>query len=161
MRSLSSAAPWCQSGQATSMSRIDLLVLLDLIGASSPTFRTYLNPKTGDCDEFGSELSQIEDKLLRISGARGEKFFTGECEEEDAIVDDHTPLMERGLKRALHVISDPFPDTWHTLEDDLDYLDREAIERVNKVVRVFVAEYLQLGEPTKKLIREERANLRY
>ena len=131
------------------MSRIDLMVLLDLIGAPSPTFMNYLDPNTGDCDEFGSELSRIEDKLIKDSGEQ--KFFSEECEEVDTIVDDHTPLMELGLRRTLHVISDPFPDTWHTMEDDMEHLDTAAIRRVNRVVRLFVAEYLNLSFDTENI----------
>ena len=123
------------------MSRIDLMILLDLIGAPSPTFRSYLDPITGQCDEFGAELSRIEDRLIREE----QKFFSEECEELDTIVDDHSPLMELGLRRTLHIISDPFPDTWHTMEDDMEHLDMAAITRVSRVIRLFVAEYLNLN----------------
>ena len=125
------------------MSRIDLMVLLDLVGAPFPTFMTYLDPITGECDEYGSELSRIEDKLIENTGQQ--KLFSEECEKLDSIVDDHTPLMELGLRRTLHVISDPFPDTWHTMEDDMEHLDISAIQRVNRVIRIFVAEYFNLS----------------
>ena len=45
-----------------------MMILLDLIGAESPLFQTYINPITGICDTFGQELSYIEDKLLQLSG---------------------------------------------------------------------------------------------
>ena len=127
------------------MKRIDMMILLDLIGAPSPTFLTYIDPATGVCDDYGQELSRIEDRLLEeINLAPEEKYFTEDCLYEDDIVDDHTPFLEHGLRRVLHVISDPFPVTWHTLEDDWDHLDTEAIVRVNRIVRLFVAEYLNL-----------------
>ena len=143
IKNIFSSEPWCQSGPATSMSRIDLMILLDLIGAPSPTFRSYLDASTGECDEFGAELSRLEDRLIRDQGEQ--KFFSEECEELDTIVDDHSPLMELGLRRTLHVISDPFPATWHTMEDNMEHLDPAAIARVNRVVRLFVAEYLNLN----------------
>ena len=75
------------------------MILLDLIGAPSPTFRSYLDPSTGECDEFGAELSRLEDRLIRDKGEQ--KFFSEECEELDTIVDDHSPLMELDTARHL------------------------------------------------------------
>ena len=124
------------------MDRIDLLVLLDLIGAPHPTFPSYLDSTTLECDHFAQELSMLEDVLV---GPSGEKFFTEECISENTNMDDHTAFMENGLRRALHVISDPFPEVWHTLEDNLQNLDYEAILRVNRIIRIFVAQYLNLS----------------
>ena len=59
-------------------------------------------------------------------------------------MDDHTPFLELGLRRALHLIADPFPAVWHELEDDWDHLDTESIIRVARVVRLFLAEYFHL-----------------
>ena len=44
------------------------MILLDLIGAESPMFQSYINPITGKCDSYGQELAQIEDTLLKLSG---------------------------------------------------------------------------------------------
>ena len=137
-----SPGPWCQAGEATLMDRIDLLVLLDLIGAPHPSFPAYLDSTTLECDRFARELSMLEDVLV---GPGGEKFFTEECISENTNMDDHTAFMENGLRRALHVISDPFPEVWHTLEDNLQNLDYEAILRVNRIIRIFVAQYLNLS----------------
>lgn len=128
------------------MSRVDLLLLLDLIGAASPTFRPYADPTSGECDGYGVELARIEEALLEAENIYGtEKYFRESCEGEDTIVDDHTPFLERGLRRALHVVADPFPAVWHTMEDDWEHLDTEAVARVARIVRVFVAEYLNLS----------------
>ena len=60
-------------------------------------------------------------------------------------MDDHTPFIEHGLRKGLHDISDPFPDVWHTLDDDWEHLDLEGrISRINRIFRLFVAEYLHL-----------------
>ena len=127
------------------MSRIDLMVLLDLVGASNPKFLTYINPQTSECDSYGQELSRIEDSLLKqMSQNNDQKYFYDLCFKEDDIVDDHMPLRERGLRHALHIISDPFPETWHTIEDDLEHLDKEAIVRINRIVRIFIAEYFNI-----------------
>jgi len=139
--------PWCQSAPSTEMARIDLLLLLDLIGGPSPSFwNVIVNLETGACDELFSELSYIEDNLYRLCPdcLPGPRFFYDSCTGEDDIVDDHLPFLENGLRRALHVIADPFPEVWHTMEDDRSHLDWEAIERVASILRVFVAEYLHV-----------------
>ena len=127
------------------MQRIDLLVLLDLIGAPHPTFHPYTDPLTLQCDEYARELSRLEDVLL---GENSEKFFSEECTTVNNNVDDHTPFLEQGLRRALHVISDPFPQVWHTLEDNMEHLDYETIDRINRIIRIFVAEYLNIDLPS-------------
>ena len=140
----SGPGPWCQAGEANLMDRIDLLLLLDLVGAPHPRFPSYLDSTTLECDHFAQELSRLEDVLVGASVSE-EKFFTEECITENHNMDDHTPFIENGLRRALHVISDPFPEVWHTVEDNLENLDYDAVLRVNRIIRVFVAQYLNLG----------------
>ena len=136
-------------------------------GSPKPSFQTYIDKNSGDCDKYGQELSYLEDTLLTLRGKKHEyivhiyievsslgnvtaedKYFTDVCEKEDDIVDDHSPYLEEGLRRVLHVISDPFPDTWHTMEDNIENLDMEAIIRVNRLIRLFVAEFLNLEMET-------------
>ena len=45
----------------------------------------------------------------------------------------------------LHLITVPFPSVWHKESDDARAMDPVSIENINKILRVFVAEYLQLG----------------
>ena len=80
------------------MQRIDLLVLLDLIGAPHPRFQPYLDRTSLECDEYGGELSRLEDVLL---GDSGEKFFTEECSTANYNMDDHTPFLQNGLRFVL------------------------------------------------------------
>lgn len=42
-----------------------------------------------------------------------------------------------------------FPNTWHTDDDNRSSLDLDTIEDLNKILRVFVTEYLHLSA-TKK-----------
>jgi glutaminyl-peptide cyclotransferase len=42
------------------------------------------------------------------------------------------------------LIPTPFPSVWHTAADDMSALDFNTIENLNKIFRVFVAEYLHL-----------------
>jgi len=138
--------PWCQDGPATEMSRLDLFLLLDLIGAPGPTFRNVIDPTTGECDELFSELVAIEDALTNLCPSCNPppRQFENQCTEEDPVVDDQVPFLEEGLRRALHVVANPFPQVWHTMADDKSHLDWEAIGRTAAVLRVFVAEFLHV-----------------
>lgn len=44
--------------------------------------------------------------------------------------------------RVLHLIPSPFPSVWHTFDDNEQNLDRSAIQNLNKILQVFVLEYL-------------------
>ncbi|KAL0170739.1 hypothetical protein M9458_035335, partial [Cirrhinus mrigala] len=57
------------------------------------------------------------------------------------ILDDHIPFLNRGV-RILHLISTPFPAVWHTFDDNEENLDRTSISNLNKILQVFVLEYL-------------------
>ncbi len=43
---------------------------------------------------------------------------------------------------TLHLISTPFPDVWHTIGDDANVVHLPTVEKLNKIFRIFVAEYL-------------------
>ena len=45
----------------------------------------------------------------------------------------------------LHVIPVPFPDEWHTAQDNANVVDYPTVEKLNKILRVFVSEYLELA----------------
>ena len=74
------------------------------------------------------------------------------------IEDDHIPFKRRGVP-ILHLISVPFPkaswifsynidciitQAWHKMGDNASSLDFRRISDLNKILRVFVAEYLHL-----------------
>jgi len=44
----------------------------------------------------------------------------------------------------LHMISYPFPSVWHTAADNEAALSYPTINNINKILRVFVVEYLHL-----------------
>lgn len=46
--------------------------------------------------------------------------------------------------RILHLIPTPFPSVWHTFDDNEDNLDRSTINNLNKILQVFVFEYLNI-----------------
>ena len=45
----------------------------------------------------------------------------------------------------LHLIPVPFPDAWHKIDDNASVVDYPTVEKLNKILRVFVSEYLELA----------------
>ncbi|ERE68151.1 glutaminyl-peptide cyclotransferase isoform 2 [Cricetulus griseus] len=45
---------------------------------------------------------------------------------------------------VLHLIASPFPEVWHTMDDNEENLDESTIDNLNKIIQVFVLEYLHL-----------------
>jgi glutaminyl-peptide cyclotransferase len=44
----------------------------------------------------------------------------------------------------LHLIPVPFPSVWHTEDDNRNAVNIPTVENLNKILRLFVAEYLHL-----------------
>ncbi|XP_006135283.1 glutaminyl-peptide cyclotransferase isoform X1 [Pelodiscus sinensis] len=121
---------------------IDLFVLLDLIGASNPTFPNFF-PNTA---RWFSRLQAIERKLHGLGLLKNHPFesqyFWGKTA-QGLIEDDHVPFLMRGVQ-VLHLIPSPFPKVWHTMEDNEENLSKTTTDNLNKILQVFVLEYLGL-----------------
>jgi len=123
------------------LERIDVFVLLDLIGAANPKFVALQSSTV----EWFSRLVDIERDLTDAGFIRrrrdpyfnNKKFFNARIE------DDHVPFMKRGVP-ILHLISVPFPDVWHKITDNESAVDYATVAEINKILRVFVATYLQM-----------------
>ena len=130
--------------QTRELDRVQLLVLLDLIGASSPKFYNYF-PNTRPL--FG-RLVDIEKKMNELDllekNRRGKKsaYFSAR-QSFSYIEDDHVPFLRRNVP-ILHVIATPFPTVWHRETDNKENLDFASIRNLQKILRVFVSEYLHL-----------------
>jgi glutaminyl-peptide cyclotransferase len=127
-----------QGVTGTELDRIDIFVLLDLIGAGNMQFYK-LETSTG---EWYDRLPVIEKNLVRKglmskSSMFQERFFPA------GIEDDHIPFKQRGVP-ILHLIAYPFPKEWHKIGDNKSSLSFKKIENFNKILRVFVAEYLHI-----------------
>jgi len=122
--------------------RIDLLVLLDLLGARNMQIWNLEKSGSRWYDRFVS----IETNL--IGGPIHEVIFTNR-QGPDGIEDDHVPFKQRGVP-VLHLIAHPFPKVWHTSKDNKANLDFGKIEHFNKILRVFVAEYLGLAKQNQR-----------
>jgi len=122
------------------LDRIDIFVLLDLIGAGDMSFMK-LESSTGD---WYDRLVAIERNLRRSTrSVSGKTIFKDAARIPSGIEDDHIPFKRRGVP-ILHLISVPFPKAWHKMGDNASSLDFRRIGDLNKILRVFVAEYLHL-----------------
>uniref|UniRef100_A0A2A4JKC7 glutaminyl-peptide cyclotransferase n=1 Tax=Heliothis virescens TaxID=7102 RepID=A0A2A4JKC7_HELVI len=123
----------------------DVLVLLDLLGAPDPVFFSYFQ----STEKWYVRLAVAEQRLAELN--QFEAYSRGKVEQTyfrlrssgAVIEDDHIPFMRRNVD-ILHVIPSPFPSVWHTPEDNMAALDFKTIENLNKIFRVFVAEYLHI-----------------
>uniref|UniRef100_A0A8C2PDV7 Glutaminyl-peptide cyclotransferase n=1 Tax=Capra hircus TaxID=9925 RepID=A0A8C2PDV7_CAPHI len=121
---------------------MDLLVLLDLIGAPYPTFPNFF-PNTA---RWFGRLEAIEHGLHELGLLKdhsSERRYFRNYGYGGVIQDDHIPFLRRGVP-VLHLISSPFPEVWHTMDDNEENLDRTTIDNLNKILQVFVLEYLHL-----------------
>ncbi|KAL0840937.1 hypothetical protein ABMA28_014733 [Loxostege sticticalis] len=130
---------------ANHLQRMDVLVLLDLLGAPDPVFYSYFRStekwyvRIASAEQRLAELDQLEN----YSKGKQEQTYFRLSSSGAFIEDDHIPFLRRNVD-VLHIIPSPFPSVWHTADDDLTALDFTTIENLNKIFRVFVSEYLHL-----------------
>lgn len=128
---------------------IDLMVLLDLIGTATPTFRNWFRKTEGHFERLKKiEMKLIKEKLLTLPdhfSTKSNNYFIGELmPDTHGIEDDHIPFLRRDVP-VLHLISYPFPQEWHKASDNEKALDYQTINNLGKILRIFVAEYLHLS----------------
>ncbi|XP_046405043.1 glutaminyl-peptide cyclotransferase-like [Ischnura elegans] len=131
------------------LDQMDLLVLLDLLGAPNPSFYSFFS----DTQKWYNHLSSAEKRLRRLghitdrpqSGTLSSHppIYFNEKSTYAGIEDDHIPFLRRGVP-VLHIIPYPFPSVWHTDDDSISALDFDTIENLTKIIRTFVAVYLNL-----------------
>lgn len=140
------AAKWENEGF---LPRIDMMVLLDLLGAPNPTFYNFFD----NTERWYSRLVKTEEKLenssllqrhqksgtLRTNNSRYFQLRSVNA----GIEDDHIPFLRRNVP-ILHIIPVPFPEVWHKMDDNLEAVDLLSVENLNKILRIFVAEYLHI-----------------
>lgn len=129
--------------------RIDMLVLLDLLGAPDPVFYSYFKETEG----WYARMIQTEEKLdnqsllqrYQSSGTinRNPTRYFQSNSLHAGIEDDHIPFLRRNVP-ILHMIPVPFPDVWHKMGDNQEAVDVTTVENLSKILRIFVAEYLHI-----------------
>ncbi|CAF4209730.1 unnamed protein product, partial [Adineta steineri] len=109
---------------------IDMFVLLDLIGHKDVQFTNFFNRTTG---KYYNRLRNI--------GCISSVIQNGVTQ------DDHIPFLNYDVP-ILHLISVPFPPTWHRADDNEANLDFPSITHIRNIMKVFVIEYLHLKQQT-------------
>lgn len=119
----------------------NVLVLMDLIGSTNARFQcTFRNTCV-----LNKRLREIEDKLKSSSSLK--KVANGPANiflnnfKSSSVADDHVPFLKRSVP-VLHLIPTAFPSEWHTPYDDGQRLNHQAILNFNRIMRVFIVEYL-------------------
>lgn len=154
----SQLVPGSSSNKKTLLSAIDLMILLDLVGTRQTRFGNWF-PQTA---HLYSRMSLIESLLytsgllllLEPSADHAQRQYTPYFYDAESVLtdgdprlgiqDDHVPFMTRGVP-VVHLISYPFPDVWHTQDDNETALDFTTISNIGAILRVFVADCLQLA----------------
>ncbi|KAB7503076.1 Glutaminyl-peptide cyclotransferase [Armadillidium nasatum] len=126
--------------ETNELNRIDLFVLLDLIGTEDCRFANFYP----DTKRWYGKLSEFEKRLtfLRLINHRT-PMFRNEDSYRNRIKNDHIPFFERGVP-ILHLIAYPFPSVWHKMSDNMESLHPPSIQNMNTLLRVFVTDYLHL-----------------
>lgn len=104
------------------MSTIEHLILLDLLGAPNPSMRSYFPDTAWLYDHMVEAERKLGENGFYIT-ADGQAtnnwrswFFARSGREGvyGGIGDDHIPFIQKGVN-ILHLITNPFPRTWHKL----------------------------------------------
>ncbi|KAM5531729.1 hypothetical protein V8D89_014578 [Ganoderma adspersum] len=139
----------------TELGTIEHLILLDLLGAPNPQIHSSFIDTAWLHDAIASTEQRLADSgalAYEKDGVKADNsapFFVPRRTPQfnfGGIEDDHIPFLRLGVD-VLHIIASPFPHVWHTLKDDASALDVATMRRWNLILRVFMAEYLNLRPP--------------
>lgn len=149
----------------------EVLVLLDLIGAPNPKFYSFY----ANTDGLHKSLHDIERSLAKQKLLEGKNLMFMNRPAQGLVDDDHRPFLQESKLNLgnsntfnnslicllsspsdvpiLHVIATPFPDVWHTPNDNAANLHWPTMRNFNRIFRTFVYEYMQR--------HMQKINLRY
>ncbi|KZT09609.1 uncharacterized protein LAESUDRAFT_695278 [Laetiporus sulphureus 93-53] len=148
----------------TELSTIEHLILLDLLGAPHPTIRSSFLDTAWLFDAMASAERRLGDSGAFAYDGQAANNWTSffiprnNMHNFGGIEDDHIPFLRAGVS-VLHVIANPFPSVWHTLQDDATALDVPTMRRWNLILRVFMSEYLGLRPSAIARSRDTKADL--
>lgn len=136
----------------TPLSSISLFVLLDLLGAKSPSIMSYYETTHWAYQSLG-ELEKRFKSLKQFKATSTDPWFIDTDKDahnltpSGGIQDDHLPFLAKGVE-ILHLIDfapfKGFPKVWHTIDDDGEHLDLETVEDWSMLVTAFAAEWMEL-----------------
>lgn len=136
----------------TPLSSISLFVLLDLLGAKSPSILSFY-PTTHWAYQCLATLQERLRSLGMLKSSSTASWFpqssqsSREVRALGGISDDHLPFLARGVE-ILHLIDfragTGFPPVWHTMDDDAEHLDMDTVEDWSVLMTAFAAEWMEL-----------------
>lgn len=136
----------------TPLSSISLFVLLDLLGAKSPTVHSYYETTHWAYQKLGA-LEKRFKSLKQFKAPSADPWFIDTEKDGHKLVtlggiqDDHLPFLAKGVE-ILHLIDfspfKGFPPVWHTIDDDGEHLDLETVEDWSMMITAFAAEWMGL-----------------
>jgi len=137
-----------QGVSGNELDRIDVFMLLDLLGAANPVVTSsHLGTEPWfkrlmDAEDIVDQngFSTSRRRIFRTPNRNG---LLGLLGGGSGINDDHKPFERKGVP-ILHIISSPFPSVWHKSSDNAGAINRNIVEKLNMVFRIFVSEYLSL-----------------
>ncbi|XP_030571666.1 glutaminyl-peptide cyclotransferase isoform X1 [Drosophila novamexicana] len=139
---------WQKEGK---LDRIDMLVLLDLLGAPDPAFYSFFS----NTEQWYMRMADLETRLseqhlferyMNSGVARRDpsRYFQPQALRNSQVEDDHIPFLRRNVP-ILHLIPMPFPSVWHTTDDNEGVIDYATTNNLALIIRLFTLEYLLGG----------------
>ncbi|KAM8707799.1 hypothetical protein ACLKA7_014863 [Drosophila subpalustris] len=143
------AKRWEKEGK---LDRIDMLVLLDLLGAPDPAFYSFF----ANTEPWYMRLVDLETRLSEKSLLEryvnsgvvqrdSSRYFQSQALRSGQVQDDHIPFLRRNVP-VLHLIPMPFPSVWHTQHDNESVIDYATTNNLALIIRLFTLEYLLGGK---------------
>nr|AAI34853.1 Si:dkey-149j18.2 [Danio rerio] len=130
------------STKSSLLQAVDLLVLLDLLGAPEPLIVNHFDNTARWFDRLIAAEKRLHKQGLLTSHPSEQSYFRKDFY-LGPVQDDHIPFLNRGVP-VLHLIPTPFPVFWHTLDDVEERMHRPTVENLTRILAIFVAEYLSL-----------------
>ncbi|CAH8492505.1 unnamed protein product [Schistosoma rodhaini] len=131
-----------KSSNETELNKIDLLVLLDLLGAKQPHIPKYPYEDKGSFNMLMELERRMRSFNLLKSSSENNKPYFGHAVHYQ-IGDDHMPFVEKGVP-VLHLIPLPFPKVWHTIADNATIIDWDTSVDLLLLIELFVRNYLHI-----------------
>ncbi len=106
------------------------MILLDMIGDSELRLQR----------ERGSTRS-LQDEIWSLAADLGYQATFLDAFGE-TVLDDHRPFLEVGIPAVDIIHNNPFPSTWHTLDDVPERCSAESLQIVGEVVETYLVDHV-------------------
>jgi glutaminyl-peptide cyclotransferase len=133
------AQDWA-SGSEDLLDKINLFVLLDLLGAPNMTPIPSRYVATNRQFQFFVD-AQTASKSAGLIPSKV-SYFSPSPQPSVTIEDDHIPWLRRGVP-VVHLIPAPFPRVWHTSMDTVANLDPTAVTHLTALIHLAAVNYLE------------------